>query len=294
MAIGAHAGLDDIQTALASSEIRTGNTNSLMPGLPFASVTFVAHGDSRLESAAADQPGREFSVQQASAFAWMPVRVGQKDLALVGPTISVARYHFDGHEAQDAYAAGLVGVWLYQWTPSVQILALGVPMVVSGLGEDASDRAEFYGGAIVRLRQNDRLHWWIGGIYVDDAVDRYVLPYAGFDWLATDRFMVSCVLPWPSVSYALSHDTIFRLGMEPSGGRWFLDADGATTLDIGGWDLGLTWEQHCWRSVWLAVSAGASGFDGLQIQEDGATRWGSEVDSGAYGRISLRFRPVRN
>lgn len=106
--------------------------------------------------------------------------------------------------------------------------------------------------------------------------------------------MVSCVLPWPSVSYALSRDTVFRLGMEPSGGRWFLDSDGETTLDIGGWDLGLTWEQRCWRSVWLAVSAGASGFDGLVIEEDGEARWGSDVESGTYGRIGLRFRPGRN
>ena len=107
-----------------------------------------------------------------------------------------------------------------------------------------------------------------------------------------EHWTVNAVLPWPGVSYAPSTNTIFRLGVMPSGASWTFDAgDNQPRIDLSAWDAGLSAQRRMHGGFWGGAEVGYSGIRRLSVV-DGAWRpIEIKLDEAPYALVTFNFRP---
>jgi len=279
---------------LKSSDIEFQRRISNAPATPLAYLGVRRYGDARLVD---DRSGitRDFAQTNLSAYAALPVRVGQRDAFFAGGWLSQSRFSADEPSVEDfnVNSVGFGAGWLRQLRPQWQAAAFILPVGHYNSLANSDWRLQTMGGAFVRYIQRDDL-WWAFGMFADTGPDKsYVLPYVGASWVINPRWTLSAVLPWPALLYAPNKDWFFRFGASPSGANWTLNSgDEEVAVNFDSWNFGVTAERHLAGPVWGAIEGGVGGLRGLRLDARDADVDTPDinVDRSGYAALSLRLR----
>ena len=293
--------LQDWAQQFADSEIRFQRSTSQVPFPPLAYADVSYYGDTEIRLQE-DAAAITFDQRNVSQAAGVPLLLSPRDALVVGEWVSWS--NFDVNETQGAAEAldatdfdvltiGLPIGWFRQASPDWQTAAFVMPLAHRASFAGADWSFEWMGGAFARYVHNERL-WWAFGLFADvgPGFDLY-LPYAGVSWAVDDHWTVSAVMPWPALLYAPNPDTLWRLGLSPSGASWSIDRSaGEASLDLGGWDFGLGYERRLAGPFWARMEAGISGLRGLTLNSNGSSA--PELDHGSawFVSLSLNLRPT--
>ena len=224
----------------------------------------------------------------------LPLLASARDVFAIGDWFSWSEYSDTESDlgSFDIYSFGLPVGWLRQINPDWQAAAFYMPLAHNSSLEDSDWRWEHMTGAFARFVQNPDL-WWVFGAYanIDDG-DNLYLPYIGASWSLNQYWTISAIMPWPSILYAPTENTFFRLGVSPSGASWTLSPDEeSVNFDANSWDFGISGEHRIHGSFWARLEVGLGGFRSFSY--DGEEFESAELDTetAPYVGFSINFRP---
>jgi hypothetical protein len=285
---GSDAGLrEDFET----SEFEFLRTDSNLPNMPFAWLSYTDRGDTTIQSG-----DDELTFDQASAsqFLAVPVWIGRQDMVVVGDYIATTRFEPVNREGSgtDVYSTGFGGAWLRQASPDWQYGAFAAPFGSSGLNDESSWSWQAFAGAgALYYGQTDFL-WIFAGVVDYSEEESFVFPYAGFSWTISSEWALNMILPWPSISYGPTPNVVISAGAVPSLSSWRLDDSGQDlSVSLGGWDVGAGVEYRVCGIGWVYTRAGMSGFRGFQMNTDGEVDGiEAEPDAQPFVTAGIDFR----
>lgn len=288
-------GLQDIVDSIAGSELIFKRSTSNVPFFPVAFLNTTHYGDTEVRDPSAG--GRTFSYQQTavSQAAALPFLISPRDLVAVGEWISWSR--FDANASQrdsfDVVSVGIPVGWMRQVDDAWQTAAFAMPLGHKSSLSNSSWRWEYMAGAFARYVQNDDL-WWVFGAFADVGPDEDIyLPYFGAAWAITEQWEISAILPWPTVSYAPSRDTLFQFGATPSGSSWSVrQATGDVYFNLDAWDLGLSAERRVSGNLWARVQVGVGGLRGLRIAGGAWESPDFDIGTSPFISVGINYRPA--
>jgi len=135
-------------------------------------------------------------------------------------------------------------------------------------------------------------HTYWGLVRVDEYDQDVVLyPYFGFDWYLGKKWSISAVLPWPTVNYAPSEDTLLKLGGLLSASEWAVDNNGEIlNSNFDKWDFGLSYEQRLWGLFWGGITVGYSGLGKFSISSNTNLEYETDIEQAPFVRLSFNLR----
>ena len=151
---------------------------------------------------------------------------------------------------------------------------------------------ETLGGAFARHTTSDRVAW-IFGVYFDvSPLEDFYTPYLGATFTLSEQWMINAVMPWPSINYAPNADTLFQLGVTPSGTSWSIEPDERRPrMSLSAWNFGLAAERRIYKSVWLRGEVGISGLRGLTIVGGDYEAPETKLGHTGFALFSINIRP---
>lgn len=233
----------------------------------------------------------EFDYQSMSQGFGLPVWVGEKNMLILGESLQRDRLSWQGDNIQ-IDSAGVLLAWMAQ--PSESWQAGAFVYAYRGLGDDklAREPKGSIGGVVVRHRHQARFHSYWGAVRFEEYSNVTIYPYIGFDWYIGEKWSVSAVLPWPTVSYAPNDDQLFKLGALFSGSEWVVDRDGEIiTNDFEKWDIGFAYEHRLFSMFWAEIGIGYSGFGKLAIRSDSDIELDINTSDAPFIRLTFNIRP---
>ena len=289
--------LDTTMLKLEAMEFEFARGESDIPFIPVLSLGYKVYGKTefvREEGDVADS--LSFRTQSASAYAMVPLYIGQRGLAVAVPYVGFTKFDFSRAEAEDqsvtAVYLPLGAAW--QTEHGNQWGGFVMPSAYSPLSDSGEWVWSGMGGVLGRHLSGTRLVWYYGGVYDYAFSDGYFLPYLGFTYIYDPTWSFSVLAPWPAVSYAPSDRFFLRAGVAPSGASWAIRQDGDEQQAIssfGGWDLGLWANWRISRALWFALGSGVSGLRSLQVDTDGDATFDQSLDSEPWISLTFSVRP---
>jgi hypothetical protein len=151
---------------------------------------------------------------------------------------------------------------------------------------------ETLGGAFARHTTSDRVAW-IFGVYFDvSPLEDFYTPYLGATFTLSEQWMINAVMPWPSINYAPNADTLFQLGVTPSGTSWSIEPnERRPRMSLSAWNFGLAAERRIYKSVWLRGEVGISGLRGLTIVGGDYEAPETKLGHTGFALFSINIRP---
>jgi hypothetical protein len=232
-----------------------------------------------------------FSYLSVSQGLGAPVWIGKKDMVLLGETLEFDQIETGGR-ALELTTGGLLAAWVQQTNQKWQLAAF--IYAYDSLKEDAEFEPPRgnYAGFIGRYRHDKRVHSLWGVVRADELDDPVWLPYAGFSWFIGKEWLISMVLPWPSVSYAPSTNEVYRLGATFSGSDWAIDSDGQILRNsFSKVDLGFSYERRISQIIWLEARVGYSGFGRFTVDTDSNVDLEADVANNPFISLAIVLRP---
>jgi hypothetical protein len=267
-----------------------GRSNAPLPPLGWIAVTDYQQTEFTNPDGSASGISAEQSTLSISAL--VPIPVTKRDALVIGAWTESA--HFDLENARvDALDVLSVSVpigWARQLDSDWQLGAFVAP-----LGHRTSEDDWYWetlGGVFARYVHDERFAW-VFGVYFDVApLEDLYLPYLGATFLLDERWTINAILPWPSITYAPSTKTLFRLGVSPSGTSWSVQPGALEPrVNFSAWNFGAAFEKRLWKNVWFGVEAGVSGLRGLSFAGDAWQDLETDLGHTGYAMISVNLRP---
>ena len=290
----AAGGVRGVIDSIADSELVFKRSTSNVPFLPVAFLNTSYYGDTEVRDPIAG--GRTFSYNQTavSQAAALPFLTSPRDLIAAGEWISWSRFDANAsqRESFDVVSAGIPVGWMRQIDDAWQTAAFAMPLAHKSSLSNSSWRWEYMAGAFARYVHDDEL-WWVFGAFADIGPDEDVyLPYIGAAWAITDQWEISAIMPWPTVSYAPSKDSLFQLGASPSGSSWSVrQATGDLYFDLDAWDLGLSAERRVSGNLWARMQVGIGGLRGLRIAGGAWESPDFDIGTAPFISVGINYRP---
>jgi hypothetical protein len=285
--------IDSVIERIQRSEFVFGAARANAPFPPIGWVNATSYDNSELNLANGRIEFDEFSASQAL---FGPVWVGKKDLILVGESLLWQEVDFEDPltaQREIRSAMPLVG-WLRQTGPKSQLGAFAAPEFVSGGGYEGYELDDFtlYTGVIGTYLASDRLMWIYGGVaYFTDYEDT-LLPYLGVLWTPSDKWSVSIIAPWPSISYAPTRDYMFQFGLSPAGAVLAATNEGnRLRVSYDSWNLLLSAHRRLHRFLWVSAGVGWSGLGSFTVTSDGDANLETKLNRGLVWSLQLSLRP---
>lgn len=220
-----------------------------------------------------------------------PVWVGQKNMLVLGETLDVDAFS-NRTDSFTIYTGGLLAAWVSQPSAQWQMGTFVYNYWNLGDNQERADTSTTYAGYVARYRHSARLHSYLGLIYTDALERSLVFPYAAFDWFVNDRWTISAILPWPTLTYSPTPDQAFKIGALVSGTSWTSERDqGLYTRDFAQLNLGFVFEQRLNELFWGEFSVGYAGLGRLSIDSDQDSDLQVDMESSPYFRIGINLRP---
>ncbi len=304
-AVSAEGFVQNQVEAFKNSDIIFEKSQSNVPFVPLAFMEVSTYGDAQVDTSARGSE-LEYDVNMVSQGAAMPFLLNERSAVLVGEYLSYARFdvHNSGSAPQnpglldDQFSVTSVGLplgWMYQNNDQWQTMAFVMPMTHESSLPNADRSWQYLMGAFARYLASDDV-WWIYGVYADLAEgDDFIVPYIGAYWEIDERWSLSAVMPWPSITYASSPDWFVRFGVSPSSASWSIDPTGGNAaVNYDAWDFGISYEHRVWDKVWLHIEGGVGGFRGLRIENDQLEDSDITVGSSPYLSFQINYRPSLN
>ena len=232
----------------------------------------------------------EFDLKSYSQGFGMPVWVGKKNMLILGETL-------ESNTISGAFrnikvnSGGLLGAWISQPNQHWQLGAF--MYAYRGIGNDelAREPKGNISGAVGRYRHSPHFHSYWGMVRFYEYGEDTLYPYIGFDWYIGKKWSIGGVMPWPTITYASTKDTILKFGALYSSTEWAFDNEGkALVSDFGKWDIGLAAEHKLSKLLWGEVAFGYSGFGKLYIRSGSNIEYESEIENSPFIRFSINLR----
>lgn len=266
------------------------SSNASLP--PLAKVA--ATGYSQAEFSNPDGGASGTTAQQStfSQYVLVPIPLTKRDALVIGEWTDSTHFDLDnaGVDDLDVLSVSVPIGWARQMNPAWQLGAFVAP-----LGHRTSEDDWYWetlGGVFARYVHDERFAW-VFGVYFDVApLEDFYVPYLGATFLLNDRWTINAIMPWPSITYAPSTKTMFRLGVSPSGTSWSVQPGvREPRVDFSAWNFGLAFEKRLWKNLWFGAEAGVSGLRGLSFAGEEWQGIETRLNRTGYAMISVNFRP---
>ncbi|HEY5809878.1 MAG TPA: hypothetical protein VIT67_18030 [Povalibacter sp.] len=276
--------------AQSDFEFVRGQSNAPFP--PAASLTTSVYQESEFRRP--DDADSDVTFQQAavSQYALLPIPIGRRDAIAIGEWVSWTHFDIDNSPRNDleVLSVGLPVGWVRQASPGWQVAAFVAP--VGHRTPEDSWYWETLGGAFARNLRGDRFAWVVGVYFDVSPLEDFYTPYLGATYLINERWTLNAIMPWPSVTYAPTTSTVFRLGVTPSGASWSVEpGERHPRMNLSTWNFGLTVERRIARNLWLGFEAGVAGLRGLSIVGGDWEAPETKLHNTGFARLTLNLRP---
>lgn len=284
--------VDSLVRRFSQSDFEFLRARSNAPFLPLAWLTVTGYDQSEFTQPDGVKSAITFQQASISQGALVPVPIGRRDVLLVGEWLSLT--HFDIHDAPaeslEVFSVALPVGWIRQSTPNWQLAAFVAP-----LGHKTHEDDWYWetlGGVFARHTSNDRTAWIFGAYFDVSPLEDFYTPYLGATFILSERWTINAVMPWPSVIYAPSANTFFRIGVAPSGSSWSIEpGERRPRTSLSAWNFGVTAERRIFRSVWLGVQVGVSGIRGFSIEGGDYQALETKLASTGFALLTIELRP---
>jgi hypothetical protein len=284
--------VESLVRRFAQSDFEFMRAQSNAPFLPLAWATLTGYEEGTFTRPDGGETAVTFHQTSISQGAFVPIPLGKRDALVTGEWLSLTQFELDNSAVEDldVISAAVPVGWIRQSTPDWQLAAFVAP-----LGHKTHEDSWYWetlGGVFTRYVSNDRTAW-IFGVYVDLApLEDFYTPYLGATFILNERWTISAVMPWPAITYAPSTDTLFRLGVVPSGASWSIEpGEQRPRMSLSAWDFGLSAQRRIYRNLWFGVEAGVSGLRGLTIVGGDWQAPDTRLDNTAFALLTLNLRP---
>jgi len=285
--------MQEILEAIHASEFRFARTQSEVPFLPlgwaqnryYPNSTFKAEEGNLAE---ADAVENTFGLGGV-----LPAYVAQRDMLLLGGDLTFDNIAVKSGPYDDQSVLTLTPVagWLHQLGEDDLVGAFVAPMFSYELRAAGDWGFSGYGGVVGMHYFSDEFQLVYGGIYQNSFGDSMGYPYLGVNWLPTPRWSIALVIPWPTISYAISDRWLVQLAVAPGGSSWARpDDDYESTQSLSSWNLTLGASYRFYEKLWLFAGVGVAGFRGITIESEGIEER-LESKHSMILSLGLQFRP---
>lgn len=285
-----------LKEKIRTTEFEFSRADSDVPFLPVASIGVAAYGKSEFERFDGSGEKVEFRSINTGAYGSLPLYIGRRDLVAAVPYVSHTEFSSltAGVSDRSVVSFYLPLAWLWQSENKLQWGSFIMPSMHSPFDTEGDWGTDFMGGVLGRCFSGDRAVWYYGIIYDYSFGGDFFYPYLGYSYQIDRNWLISLVLPWPTVTYAPSKEFVLQAGFLPSGATWVMDGSGKDTQvagSLGGWDLGVTAGRRLKRNIWFDAGAGLSGLRSLRFNESGELQFEQNLGREPYVSVALSIRP---
>ncbi len=270
--------------------------DSDVPFIPVALLSASAYGKSEFQRMDGSGDTVEYRSAYVGGYAMTPLFLGKHGFALAAPYVSRTRFTSmtDGSADTDvdSFYLPVGGIW--QAANGKQWGGFAMPIFNSSFSGDGDGGTDFMGGVLGRSFSGQKSIWYYGLVYDYSYGGNFYYPYLGYSYVADPQWVISLVMPWPTVTYAPSDRLYFSVGVLPSGANWVMDQEGSDTKvssSFGGWDLGTYCGWRLTKLLWVTAGVGFSGLRSLQVDEDGELAFEQNLSREPFVSLSLSARP---
>lgn len=288
---GAEGLVDALVRRFSASDFEFVRARSNAPLLPVAWATATGYQEGAFSLADGSSSQVRFQQTSVSQGAFAPLPIGRRDALVIGEWVSWTRFELkDSDRELEVLSLAVPIGWARQLEPSWQLGAFVAP-----LGHRTS-RDEWYwetlGGVFARHTRGDRVAWLFGAYFDVSPLEDFYTPYVGANILLNERWSINAVMPWPSITYAPSHDMLVRLGVAPSGASWSVEpGERRPRMNLSAWNFGIAAERRVYKYVWLGVEAGVSGIRGLSLVGGDWQDPETKLDNTGFALLTVTVRP---
>lgn len=233
----------------------------------------------------------DFDFQSLSQGFGLPVYVDKKNMIILGETLDSDLLEFDSSSTR-VNTVGALAAWVSQPSEQWQLGAA----IYAYKGFSNSDKVNVteksIAGIVGRYRHSPVVHSYYGLLRYDGLESADYFPYLGFDWFVNQQWTVSGLLPWPTVSYAPSKNSLYQLGLIESGNSFkFTSNNNQFDSSFSQWQLGISAERQVYKNIWASLSAGYTTPGGLIIKSGSSIEIDTSISSEPFLSLSLKIRP---
>ncbi len=284
--------IDTLVRRFSESEFEFVRAQSNAPFPPAASLATSVYQESEFRRA--DGIDSDVTFQQAtiSEYAFLPITLGKRDAIAIGQWMSWTHFDIDNapRDDLDVFSVSVPVGWIRQQSPNWQIAAFVAP-----LGHRTPEDNWYWetmGGAFARNVRGDRFAWIFGAYFDVSPLEDFYTPYLGATYVINEQWTLNAIMPWPSVTYAPTNRTVFRLGVAPSGASWTIEpGERRPRMNLSTWNFGLTAEHRLASNLWLGFEVGVAGLRGLSIVGSDWEGLETKLDNTGFAMLSLNLRP---
>ncbi|MGC4075048.1 MAG: hypothetical protein QM760_21615 [Nibricoccus sp.] len=286
-ALPARAGIDEILAAIQRSDFDFTRNETDVPFAQTAWLQMVFHPDTELENGICF---RENTLQQG---ALVPVYIGKRDMVLVGESFELSKIETTTgvSTTQSVVSAGPLAAWLRQYDENDLFGVFSAPFFSRELEYHDSWGTECFSGIVVMHWQEAHWTWLYGAIHEYSYGKNFFYPYVGAIWVPSKKWVVSMLVPWPTVYYAPRKGIMFSLGITPGGSSYQADDSGAkSTNSLNAWNVTASAGWRFYGRLWLVGGVGFSGLNRISVTTETDERI-IKADPSPLATLSIQFRP---
>ena len=292
-ALPAPAGMQETLEAIRASEFRFARAQSEVPFIPLGWAQNRSYPNSTFK---AEEGNLATAVAAENTFglgAVLPAYVASRDMLMLGGDLTwdYIAVKSGPYSDQSVVTVTPVAAWLHQLGEDDLVGAFVAPMFSYEF--HAADDWGFsgYGGVVGMHYFSDHFQLLYGGVYQNSFGESMGYPYLGVNWLPTPRWSVALVIPWPTISYAVSDRWLLQLMVAPGGSSWVQrNGNYESTQSLSSWNMTVGAGYRIYEKLWLYTGVGVAGFRGVTIEgESGENRLESKPSM--VFSVALQFRP---
>ena len=292
-ALPASAGMQEILEAIQSSEFRFARTESEVPFLPMGWIQDRYYPNSTFKAEEGNLAEAGVAENTFGLGAVLPAYVAERDMLMLGGDLSLDYVAVKSGPYRDQHVLTLtpVAAWLHQFGTDDLVGAFVAPMFSYEMRAANDWGFSGYCGVVGMHYFSDKFQLLYGGVYQNSFGDSMGYPYLGVNWLPSPRWSIALVIPWPTISYAVSDRWLVQLAVTPGGSSWVQrDGQFESTQSLSSWNMTLGTSYRFYEKFWLSGGIGVAGFRGVTIEGEGVEDR-LESEPGMVFSLAIQFRP---
>ena len=285
--------MQEILEAIHASEFRFARTQTELPFYPLGWAQNRYYPNSTFRPAEGNLAEADVAENTFGTGAVLPAYVAQRDMLLLGGDVSVDYIAIKSgpYADQNVLTFTPVAGWLHQFGEDDLVGAFVAPMLSYEFRVAGNWGFSGYGGVVGMHYFSDEFQLLYGGIYQNSFGDSMGYPYLGVNWVPTPRLSIALVIPWPTISYAISDRWLLQLAVSPGGSSWARrDGNYESTQSLSSWNMTVGAGYRCYEKIWLFAGVGVAGFRGVTIEGEGIEERLESKPSMVFS-FAVQFRP---
>lgn len=287
------AGMQETLEAIQASQFRFARTTSEVPFMPLGWLQDRYYPNSTFRPEEGNLAEVDVAENTFGLGAVLPAYVAERDMLMLGGDFSLDHIAVKSGPYADQHVLTVtpVAAWLHQVGADDLVGAFVAPMFSYELRAANDWGFSGYGGVVGMHYFSDQLQLLYGGVYQNSFGDSMGYPYLGVNWLPSPRWSIALVVPWPTITYAVSDRWLVQLAVAPGGSSWVQhDGHFESTQSLSSWNLTLGASYRFYEKLWLSGGVGVAGLRNVTItQGDSEDRLESEP--GLVLSLAIQFRP---